>query len=139
MTHSLLLGPVLGLIGWTLVMLVWTAVGATKGSKTVDRSLIPEYARASDLEGIVDVKYCLPRRNYEHLVEQPTLFYALMLALVFMNNTSMIALGLAWAYVGFRVIHSLAQATGRSRALGFGMSTLSLLILFVYSVVTYLG
>lgn len=135
-----MLGPVLALIGWTLVMLVWTIVSVTKGAKTAKiKGKLPNSIRARDVEGMMDEKFSYPRRNYEHLVEQPTLFYALALALALMGASGPIPVGLAWAYVVFRVWHSIAQATGRHRGPAFGLSSLSLLILFVYAVVTYLG
>jgi hypothetical protein len=49
--------------------------------------------------------------NYNHLMEQPTLFYVICFALQFMDQTQDINIGLAWLYVALRVIHSLVQAT----------------------------
>lgn len=139
MTDYPLLAPVLALIGWTIVMLIWAIVFVTKGAKTVDLSAVPKGSRAKDLEGLMDPKFSFPRRNYEHLVEQLTLFYALALSLVFMGEQGMVALVLAWAYVGFRVLHSIAQANGKSRSIGFSGSSLALLALFIHAVATFIG
>jgi hypothetical protein len=49
--------------------------------------------------------------NYNHLHEQPTLFYALALAAQLANAVDGISVALAWTYVGLRVIHSFVQAT----------------------------
>ena len=49
--------------------------------------------------------------NYNHLHEQPTLFYALMFFAVLTGGGDAVTLGLAWAYVMLRVVHSLVQAT----------------------------
>ena len=50
--------------------------------------------------------------NYNHLMEQPTLFYAICFALQFLDPTPHpINIGLAWLYVAIRVVHSLVQAT----------------------------
>jgi hypothetical protein len=49
--------------------------------------------------------------NYNHLHEQPTLFYALMFYLALAGGSDATAATLAWAYVGLRVLHSLVQAT----------------------------
>lgn len=139
MTDYPLLAPVLALIGWTIVMLIWAIIFVTKGAKTVDLSAVPKGSRAKDLEGLMDPKFSFPRRNYEHLVEQPTIFYALALSLVFMGEQGMVALVLAWAYVGFRVLHSIAQANGKSRSIGFTGSSLALLALFIHAVMTFIG
>jgi hypothetical protein len=48
--------------------------------------------------------------NYNHLMEQPTLFYAVVLALVLAGGGSGAEVALAWAYTGLRVVHSLVQA-----------------------------
>lgn len=47
--------------------------------------------------------------NYNHLHEQPTLFYALMLFAAATGSTSSLLLNLAYLYVGLRVVHSLIQ------------------------------
>jgi hypothetical protein len=48
--------------------------------------------------------------NYNHLMEQPTLFYATALTLALVGQGEGLNLALAWAYVGLRVVHSLIQA-----------------------------
>jgi hypothetical protein len=48
--------------------------------------------------------------NYNHLMEQPTLFYAVALTLAFLGEGSGLNAGLAWLYVGLRIVHSLIQA-----------------------------
>src|SRR3990167_6374823 len=48
--------------------------------------------------------------NYNHLMEQPTIFYALALALALLGQGDGVNAMLAWAYVGLRVVHSLVQA-----------------------------
>lgn len=139
MTHSPLLGPVLALVGWTLVMLIWTITHLRKGLKTVDRAELRAGMRGRDLETKMEDRYSFPRQNYEHLVEQPTLFYAIMLSLVLMGETGTAPLALGWAYVAFRIVHSIAQVRGRSRSLGFGLSSLSLLALFVVALISFLS
>ena len=44
-------------------------------------------------------------------MEQPTLFYALCLALALAGPADALNVQLAWAYVGLRVLHSIVQAT----------------------------
>jgi hypothetical protein len=63
--------------------------------------------------------------NYNHLMEQPTIFYAIVMALVMMGDTSQLSLGMAWAYVGIRIAHSLVQATMNKIELRFLLFILS--------------
>ena len=49
--------------------------------------------------------------NYNHLFEQPTLFYAVGLVLALVTRDEGTDAAIAWTYVGFRVVHSVFQAT----------------------------
>jgi hypothetical protein len=53
----------------------------------------------------------LPNRNYMNLLELPTLFYAVCLALYALGRVGSVDLVLAWAYVGLRAIHTLVHLT----------------------------
>jgi hypothetical protein len=48
--------------------------------------------------------------NYNHLLEQPTLFYAVAIALALLGDASLLSVAMAWAYVTLRAAHSLWQA-----------------------------
>jgi hypothetical protein len=63
------------------------------------------------LEGVVEDEVMWKAHNYMHLVEQPTLFYAIALALAVGHAGGGYSAILAWAYVGLRVAHSLVQTT----------------------------
>lgn len=52
-----------------------------------------------------------PAENYNHLMEQPTQFYAIALALNALGAQDKTTVSLAWTYVGLRIIHSLVHAT----------------------------
>jgi hypothetical protein len=106
---SSLIPPVLALVAWTFVMWVWlyaTRIPAMRAARvdldTVARTgakleLPPEVSRVAD--------------NYSHLHEQPTIFYALALAAQVGGAFDSWSVGLAWGYVGLRVVHSFVQAT----------------------------
>lgn len=49
--------------------------------------------------------------NFNHLHEQPTQFYAVALTLALLGVDDGTTVGLGWAYVGLRIVHSLVQAT----------------------------
>ncbi len=47
--------------------------------------------------------------NYTHLMEQPTVFYPVVIILALLGDGSALSLNLAWAYVVLRILHSLWQ------------------------------
>ncbi|MEL7046867.1 MAG: MAPEG family protein [Pseudomonadota bacterium] len=48
--------------------------------------------------------------NYNHLFEQPVVFYALCLSIAALDYADTFFVTCAWIYVGLRVCHSLVQA-----------------------------
>jgi hypothetical protein len=72
--------------------------------------------------------------NYDHLFEQPTLFYATALAIAIMGHGDQTAVTCAWAFVVLRVVHSLIQSTVNVVSLRLAVFLLSwaaLLVLIV--------
>jgi len=109
--NSPILGPVVALVAWTLVMMLWMMVTRFAAMKEKGISLKGRVGtRTGALEGVVDDRVNWKAHNYMHLVEQPTLFYAIAIALALMGGGGGFDLILAWAYVGLRVLHSLIQA-----------------------------
>ena len=122
-----MLAPVLALVAWTFVMWFWmyaTRIPAMQRAKIdvaeLSRTgaplvLPPEVARVAD--------------NYNHLHEQPTLFYALALAAQLGGAGDGTNVALAWAYVGLRVVHSLVQATRNVIPVRFAVFSLGSFVL----------
>lgn len=112
MSDNPLLGPVIALVGWTLVVMIWMAIKRFAGFKhhNIDVNRRPG-ARGPDLDGTVEPHFQWPAHNYMHLLEQPTAFYAIMLVLVALDDRAPLNLTLAWAYVAIRVVHSIWQIT----------------------------
>ena len=110
--YSPILAPVVALVAWTLVMMVWMMVTRFAAMRRKGISLKGRVgSRTGALEGVIEDQVNWKAHNYTHLVEQPTLFYAVAIALALMDFGGGINLILAWAYVGLRVAHSLVQAT----------------------------
>lgn len=89
--------------------------------------------RGQDLEGVLPDKVQWKSHNYTHLMEQPTIFYPTVIILA-MVGAGAIDVLLAWAYVAFRIVHSLWQSTVNVvsiRFLLFILSTLALTALAV--------
>ncbi|MFT3729793.1 MAG: MAPEG family protein [Terricaulis sp.] len=122
-----LLTPVVALAAWSLIMLIW--LYATR---------IPAMSRAKikpgDLKPGADLPTLPPwatnvADNYNHLMEQPTIFYAVALSLQLLGQTHPINITLAWIYVGLRVLHSLVQALGNIIILRFFIFVISSIVL----------
>ena len=113
MEYSPILAPVVALVAWTLVMLVWLAIARRKAfaAMGISWSTIPRGSRGANLDGKAPDEAQWPSHNYNHLMEQPTIFYAIALTLAMMDMGHGINLWLAWGYVGLRVVHSIVQST----------------------------
>src|SRR5688572_7870195 len=100
---------------------------AFQGRVTADDFKVGESPRVPE-----DV--AIPNRNYMNLLELPTLFYAVCLALYALQRVESIDLVIAWTYVSLRVIHSLVHLTYNNvfhRLTAFGMSNIVLGVLWV--------
>ncbi len=70
--------------------------------------------------------------NYNHIFEQPTLFYAVLIYIQLAGTTNQTNISLAWAYVCLRVVHSSIQLTSNNvswRAASFATSSLILMVI----------
>ena len=129
---SPLLGPIVGLVAWSLVMLIWMAA---KRLPLLRGKPIPDGARGEDLP---KGPHNWPAHNYQHLMEQPTIFYAIVLALIHMGFDGPINVYLAWGYVALRIVHSIVQATINRVSIRFpifALSTLCLVCLTVHAAI----
>jgi hypothetical protein len=112
MPVSPLLGPVVALVAWTLIMFIWMYITRLSAMKRAGISLKGRVGtRGGALEGVIPDQANWKAHNYNHLMEQPTIFYAIVLALALMHFDAPINVYLAWGYVVLRIIHSLIQAT----------------------------
>lgn len=122
--------PAAILVAWSL--LVWLWMLATRIPAMRKARLHPEKAKHTRGE----VWNALPAEvrqvadNYNHLMEQPTIFYAIVLVLAVSGEATMLDAGLAWAYVGLRIIHSLWQNTRNVVVIRFYLFVVSTLVLF---------
>lgn len=106
------LGPVIALAFWSMVMLGWMIVRRFGAMKASGISLAGRRGgRGQDLEKMIEGPVHWPAHNYTHLMEQPTVFYAVGLALAVMGQGGSWSAWLAWAYVALRVVHSIVQST----------------------------
>ena len=107
--HSLL-GPVIALVLWSLLMCAWlyaTRIPAMKRQHVV----YDPHRPAEEFHAQLPAEARWKADNYNNLMEQPTLFYAIALTLAVAGAGSDLNISLAWLYVVLRVAHSLVQAT----------------------------
>ena len=136
---SPILAPVVALVAWTLVMMVWLYAARFPALRRKGISLKGRVgSKTGTLDGVVEDQVQWKAHNYNHLMEQPTLFYAIALTLAVTGHGDGINLWLAWAYVGLRVLHSLVQATTNIvlyRFWLFALSSLALMALTVHAAI----
>lgn len=123
--------PVLALVVWTLIMWIW--MYATRIPAMQKAQINPDDARhpgagyndrlPSDVRAVAD--------NYNHLHEQPTLFYALVFFAALTGGGDNLFLYLSWAYVAVRVVHSLVQVLSSKVAVRFLIFSLGSIILMI--------
>ena len=131
--HSRLFLPVIALVLWSLVMCAWlyaTRIPAIVRGKIVYDPQRPAEAFHEQLPA--DVRW--KADNYNNLMEQPTLFYAVALTLALLGADGGLNVGLAWLYVALRVVHSLIQATINIIALRFPVFMTATLVLLAMSI-----
>lgn len=145
MDNNGLLAPAAVLVLWTCIMLFWLAgarLSAVKKSGA-DLSQSPPGGRGQDIDPMLPQGARWASHNYTHLLEQPTIFYAVVLILtVAGGGADAVNEALAWAYVGLRIVHSVWQAlinTIPVRFLIFLISSLCLTVLAVRAVLLTLA
>lgn len=132
-----MLAPAAVLVAWSLVMLFWMAGTRLPAMSKMGNGVgkAKPGGRGQDLEGVLDPKVNWKAHNYAHLMEQPTLFYAVSLIIALLGAGASDVLA-AWVYVVIRIIHSIWQATVNVvsiRFLLFLISTVALVILSIHA------
>ncbi len=131
-----ILKPVAVLAGWTMLMWLWmyvTRIPAMSAAKIDSKNLVG--GTGKNLDGVLPDKTQWIAHNYNHLHEAPTVFYAVALGLALLGLGDGLNATIAWAYVGFRILHSLVQATVNRvmiRFMLFSLSSLALIALTVH-------
>ena len=124
-----MLAPVIALAAWTAVMWGWmyaTRIPAILRLRIKLDGNLPRGEQMATLPPRVRWK----ADNYNHLLEQPILFYAIALSLAVLGDVSTVSVALAWSYVALRVVHSLWQALVNVIPVRFALFAVSSLVLF---------
>ena len=138
MTYGPMLAPVVALVAWTLLIQIWMYATRFPAMKRKGIDLRGRRGgRGAQLDGVLEDEVQWKAHNYNHLLEQPTLFYAIAISLALLGGGAFqFNVILAWAYVALRVVHSLIQTTTnvvRWRFLVFTLASLVLLALTLHA------
>lgn len=133
-----LLRPTIVLVLWTFVMWTWMYVTRLPAIRRTGMKLDPDAPRGAQMATLpASVRW--KADNYNHLFEQPTLFYATTITLAVLGVNDAIDTGLAWTYVGLRIAHSVFQATVNKIEIRFALFLVSSLVLLALAIRTALA
>ena len=118
--------PVLTLAFWTFIIF---AIMAPARFYFLRMKHPQTAAHTKNLKGLLPPWTERVADNYNHLFEQPVVFYVITLSIAVINNIEPLMIQLAWAYVALRVLHSIVQITFNFVPLRFTLFVTSWLIL----------
>ncbi len=122
-----ILTPALALVCWTLI--VWLWMYATRIPAMQQAKINPQSAIHPGALSVLPASVRVVADNYNHLHEQPTIFYALVFYTHLAGAADTANIALAWTYVGLRVAHSLTQIIVRVVAVRFAVFAVGSLVL----------
>lgn len=126
--HSPILNAVVALVVWSLVMWAWMYATRLPAIFAMKMRMDPQAPRGEQMNTLpANVRW--KADNYNHLMEQPTIFYAVAITLAVMGAGDGVNATLAWAYVVLRIVHSFVQAVVNKIELRFALFVLSSLAL----------
>lgn len=132
-----ILAPVVALILWSFVMWAWlyaTRIPAIRRLKIV----YDPYQPNSEFTKQMPARVRWIADNYNNLMEQPPLFYAVALTLAMLGAAGGLDVALAWAYVALRIGHSLIHALVNIVIWRFAVFMLASVVLLALTVRTAL-
>jgi len=133
MDRRAILAPVVALVLWSFVMWAWLYATRIPAITRLKIKFDPHKPNSEFLAQIPpEVRW--KSDNYNNLMEQPTLFYAIALTVAFAGAADGLNVALAWIYVALRVIHSLIQATVNIILARFSVFMLGSLVLLALTI-----
>ncbi len=111
--NDLILQPVILMGLLSFVMMLWMYATRIPASKEIEKKGVnlQDLSHPSKLGGVFPSKVERVADNYNHLFEQPTVFYSISFIIWALNMTDNTYLTCAWLYFVIRLIHSVFQAT----------------------------
>ena len=131
--NDLILQPILfmGLLSFVMMLLMYaTRIPAAKRLEAEGVDL-QKLAHPSQLGGVFPSSVERVADNYNHLWEQPTLFYAVIMVIWAQGHTDMVHLYAAWSYCILRLLHSVIKVLVNHVWMRFSVFMLSWIALAV--------
>jgi hypothetical protein len=123
-----ILAPVIALLLLTCVVWAWMYITRIPAIQKAGMKLDPEAPKGQQMSEL-PARVRWKADNYNHLLEQPTMFYAVALTLALLGAGDGLNATLAWCYVGLRVVHTLQQTLWNKIEVRFVLFFLSSLVL----------
>jgi hypothetical protein len=136
--NSTLMLAAVALAAWTFVMWAWMYATRIPAVRRARMKLDPMAPRGEQM-GQLPPQVRWKADNYNHLYEQPTLFYPIVIIAALLPTSGTPEVALAWTYVGMRVVHSIFQSTVNRIEVRFALFILSSLVLLALVVRTGMG
>lgn len=139
MEASPMLQPMVALILWTMLIWLWmygTRIPAMNKAKIDTANLVG--GTGGNLDDLLPPEVQWKAHNYNHLLTEPTLFYAICVVLILSGQDYGMNITIAWLYVALRVVHSLVQVTINRvmfRFLLFALSSLCIIALAIHAAI----
>ena len=142
-----ILQPTAVLIAWSMIVWMWLYVARLPAMRRagIDAMNLVGSSGPSlraELHAKGEARPSWVADNYNHLMEQPTIFYAAALLLAMVGAGGGLNATLAWIYVAFRIMHTLVQATFNRVIVRFALhavGTIPLLMLAARAVFAVFG
>jgi hypothetical protein len=131
--QSPLFASVIALVLWSFVMWAWlyaTRIPAIRKYKVV----MDPHQPPSEFHAQLPAEVRWKADNYNNLMEQPTLFYAVAITLAVIGEANAANLTLAWLYVALRVVHSVVQATTNVIIVRFSVFMIASVVLLILTI-----
>ncbi len=132
MHASAILLPVFAMGLLTVAMFLWML--ATRRPAMTRAGMVAQDARDTSALKSLPPEVTQIADNYNHLFEQPTLFYAVAISIAVLGHVDAVHVACAWAFTALRVLHSAVQATiniVNIRFALFGLAWIALAVMIV--------
>ena len=131
--HTPILGAAIALVLWTFVMWFW--LYATRLPAIIKGKIVYDPQRpASEFLDKIPPRVRWKADNYNHLHEQPSIFYAVAIILAMLGAGGGLNATLAWIYVGLRIVHSLVQGLVNKVEIRFAIVVAASMVLLILAI-----
>src|SRR5437764_15126098 len=126
--NSPILAPVVALVLWSFVMWAW--LYATRIPALIKNAIVYDPYRPNEaFHAQLPAQVRWKADNYNNLMEQPTLFYAVALTLALLDAGSGINVLVAWIYVALRIAHRLIHGIINISVIRFPLIVVTTIVL----------